>query len=78
MKSKTIFFRALVKVSVCYGKQCSDSLDLWVIDSRCWHCSLEEPCEPKLHGPCFYYNPYYTEPISNSKDKVNPEAALKN
>ncbi|CAB3381945.1 Hypothetical predicted protein [Cloeon dipterum] len=56
--------RALVKVSVCYGKQCSDPLELWVIDSRCWHCDLESPCEPKLHGPCFFYNPYYTEPAS--------------
>ncbi|KAF4525199.1 hypothetical protein B566_EDAN008305 [Ephemera danica] len=61
--------RALVKVGVCYGDKCSDPLDLWVIDSRCWNCTLKQPCTPKLHGPCFYYNPYYTEPTSIQTEK---------
>lgn len=60
--------RSLVRVGVCYGEKCSEPLDLWVIDSRCWNCTLTEPCKPKLHGPCFYYNPYYTEPVKPAAD----------
>ncbi|XP_046406529.1 von Willebrand factor D and EGF domain-containing protein-like isoform X2 [Ischnura elegans] len=51
--------RALLKVSVCYGLLCATPMDMWIYDSRCWDCT-NLTCKPKLPGPCFYYNPYYT------------------